>query len=61
VDSIVFWGPVVLGAALAAIGGYLADRRRSRRPEVLLQDGWARSRSQTALRYFNEVGDSSNA
>jgi hypothetical protein len=60
-DSVVFWGPVVLGAALAAIGGYLADRLRARKQEFLLQDGWTRSRSQATLRYFNEVGDSSSA
>jgi hypothetical protein len=59
--SIVFWGPVVVAAIGAALCGYAADRLRARRQEVLLRDGRVRDRSITNLRYFNEVGDSSNA
>lgn len=58
--TIVFWGPVVGAAAIAALFGVVADRVRRRRQELLLRDGDARRVAEARLRYFSEVGDSSN-
>ena len=58
--SIILWGPVVVLAVVAGVCGYLADRLR-RKQELLLQDGLSRRLSEARLRYYNEVGDSSNA
>ncbi|HSE08554.1 MAG TPA: hypothetical protein VLB29_07795 [Nocardioidaceae bacterium] len=59
--SIILWGPVVVLAAVAGVCGYVADRLRAGKQEVLLRNGLTRARSEATLRYYNEVGDSSNA
>jgi len=59
VPSVLFWGPVVVAAVVAAVAGFVVDRRRALRGE-LLADGSREDRSRAQLRYFAEVGDSSN-
>jgi hypothetical protein len=59
VPSVLFWGPVVVAAVVAALAGFVVDRRRAR-PGELLANGSREDRSRAQLRYFAEVGDSSN-
>jgi len=59
VPSVLFWGPVMVAAVVAAVAGFVVDRRRAPRGE-LLANGSREDRSRAQLRYFAEVGDSSN-
>ena len=57
--GVLFWGPVAVAAVVAAVAGFVADRRRARAGE-LLANGSREDRSRAQLRYFADVGDSSN-